>query len=59
MENCKTCKNAIFDEIWGDFKCKHSHLVVYNPEDVNGCVHYEKGKPKISENNKYEREVDE
>lgn len=59
MENCKTCKNAIFDEIWGDYKCKVNHLVIYNAQDVEGCVYYKKGEPKISKDNKYEKEVDE
>ena len=58
-ENCKTCKHSIFDEIWGDYKCKVNHLVIYNVDDVNDCVYYEKGKPKISKDNTYDKEVDE
>lgn len=59
MGNCKTCKNAIFDEIWADYKCKVKHRVIYNPNDMNHCIDYTKGEPKISEDNKYEKEVDE
>lgn len=57
MANCKNCKHAIFDEVWGDYKCKINYLVIYDPKDVEHCVYYDKGKPAISENNKYDEEV--
>ena len=44
MEQCKTCKHALYDEIWGEHKCKLSRHVMY-PMDMQPrkCAHYEKG----------------
>lgn len=45
MSNCVNCGNAIFDEIWGDYKCSIYKRHVYDHEIV-GCKHYNKGEPK-------------
>ena len=46
MTYCKNCANAIFDPVFGDFKCSKSEVVVY--ESVVDCADYEKGNPIIS-----------
>lgn len=53
MANCNTCGNAIFDELWGDFKCSvYKHTVYsYRHED---CKDYKEGTPKPSKNNQCE-----
>lgn len=43
-KNCKTCAHAIFDELWGDYKCKVREIRVRVPEHEN-CECY-KRKPK-------------
>ena len=44
-ENCKTCEHAIFDEIWGDYKCKKYEIIVH-PDERLDCESYKKGKTK-------------
>jgi hypothetical protein len=48
MGNCKTCKNAIFDETWGEYKCKARETVIYILLDSNECSDYKKGTPEVS-----------
>lgn len=38
--NCADCVNAIFDEQWGEYKCKAKQCVIYNPEKT--CADYKK-----------------
>ena len=47
MNHCKTCKNAIFDPLWGDFKCE-IHKVIIHPDQKLDCEHYKEGTPKKS-----------
>lgn len=50
MTKCGTCKNAIFNELWGEYKCKARGTTA--PRDYkerNRCELYGKGKPKIIE----------
>ena len=38
MNSCKNCTNAIFDELWGEYKCKvYNHRIrdVYKYLDCN------------------------
>ena len=46
MKYCKNCTNAIFDPVWGVFKCSISEVAIYN--DTTDCADYEAGKPSIS-----------
>lgn len=39
---CPTCENAIFDEIFGEYKCKILKRRIRNPEDNTGCKNYKK-----------------
>lgn len=45
---CKTCKHAIFDPLWGDYKCSKTQRRVTDDEFRNGCDEYEKGVPTDS-----------
>ena len=41
--DCKNCKHAIFDELWGEYKCKICERIVYDTRlDAWGCEHYDK-----------------
>lgn len=44
-KSCKTCVNAIFDEHWGEYKCKVFQHRMYLPDDKEDCIEYEKGEP--------------
>lgn len=47
MNNCKSCKNAIFNELWGDYKCKIDQII-HHPDEKMVCEHYKKGIPSKS-----------
>ena len=53
MSNCINCGNAIFDELWGDYKCSVYKRAVHDHEHV-GCKQYQEGTPKKSKNVRYE-----
>lgn len=44
MKNCTTCGNAIFDTVFGDYKCSISKAYVRTPLNVR-CEDYKEGKP--------------
>lgn len=45
-KDCTCCKHAIFNEMWGEYKCKIvQHKVV---PVIVACSSYEKGEPTIS-----------
>lgn len=46
--NCKTCKHAIFDPLWGDYKCSEKQRCVTVFELHKGCKEYVEGTPKDS-----------
>lgn len=46
MDKCQTCKNCVFDEIWGEYKCKIYHRRIYNPDEYADCNYYEEDKNK-------------
>lgn len=45
MGNCKTCAHSVFDELWGEYKCKFFEKRIYILLDSNECEHYQE-KPK-------------
>ena len=45
---CKECKHAIFDEIWGEYKCEILKHKIYHPIAVDECLYFEKGNPQKS-----------
>lgn len=45
MNSCTNCANAVFDEIWGEYKCKKmSGRRIYNVDERNNCEMHEKKK---------------
>lgn len=48
MDGCYTCKNALFDECFGEYKCIKTELYVYTPEHMTDCSNYINGAPGIS-----------
>ena len=55
MANCTTCENAIFDALWGEYKCSVYKRVSYSADFktmlVDGCKDYKNGTPKESKAN--------
>ena len=47
MIDCKNCNNAIFDPVFGEYKCRISERVNQNTILV-ACSHYEAGTPETS-----------
>lgn len=46
MNNCKNCANALYDELWGDYKCSLDGLFRYGlPKE---CPDHKEGEPGIS-----------
>lgn len=40
-EKVRTCKHSIFDETWGEFKCKYYCIKIYAPEVAcRNCKEY-------------------
>ena len=39
--HCPDCKHAIFDEQWGEWKCKYHGIRIYDTK-VLACEEYEK-----------------
>lgn len=47
MKYCKNCAHAIFDQLFGDYKCDITQSSVQTHFTVD-CPDYEKGEPTIS-----------
>lgn len=46
MSNCKDCVHSVFDEVWGEYKCKvHKHRI-YNLDKHADCGFYAKDPSK-------------
>lgn len=39
---CKTCGNVIFDEVFGEYKCKAHEVRLYNYDKVYECDEYKR-----------------
>lgn len=44
----RTCSNAIFNKVWGQYKCNITKQNIYDGSYCKGCPNYKKGEPKIS-----------
>ena len=52
VNDCRNCTNAIFDEIWGEYKCKlgkKKHVIDALMVGAK-CGYHKKGTPAISKN---------
>ncbi len=53
MNNCNTCKNAIYDAWWGEYKCSIKQKVIFGgPGKDMPCNDYKKGDPTDAKKNK-------
>lgn len=52
MRICKTCEHCIFDEQWGEYKCKKHQHRIYNPMQIGACKGYSQKKKKEKEEKK-------
>ena len=43
---CSTCEHGVFDEIWGEYKCKRQEIYIYDAYTKTECELYEKEKKK-------------
>lgn len=41
---CLSCKHAIFDERFGEYKCAYREIYIYDAFVKTGCEFYEKGE---------------
>lgn len=48
MGNCANCKHAVFDEQWGEYKCKVFERRIYILLGSSECPKYEKKKEEKS-----------
>jgi hypothetical protein len=46
MENCKNCEHSVFDEQWGEYKCKVRETRIYILLNSSECTEYGKKKEK-------------
>lgn len=51
MENCTTCEHAIFDALWGEYRCAVRGTRLYIMLDSSECSDYNKGTPGESKLN--------
>lgn len=51
MATCADCKHSVFDETWGEYKCKAFERRVYILLDSTECPKYKKKKEKIDNKN--------
>jgi hypothetical protein len=51
MLKCKTCANSIFDEIWGEYKCKIHKIRIYKvcSKFAAECLDYKQDLKKSAE----------
>ena len=48
MTDCKKCENAVFDEKWGEYKCKKRKIRLNFITKWQGCEHYKRKTGKKS-----------
>lgn len=52
--DCPNCKNALFNELWGEYKCTKREITIYKPTDEAECEYYENGSPGLSKDDMYD-----
>lgn len=56
INSYKTCENAIFDPLLGEYKCQARNVYIYDTDKCADCPHYKKGEPKETKEPYYGRE---
>lgn len=44
MNKCDKCEHMVFDETWGECKCKKLQHKIYKPEESENCEYYKEKK---------------
>lgn len=44
MKSCKNCDKSIFNERWGEYKCKKYHITVRELDIAEVCEFYDERK---------------
>lgn len=39
---CPDCENAIFDDVWGEYKCKIRKIRINDPNKYSNCKDFKK-----------------
>ena len=47
-KNCKNCKLASFDAMWGEYFCRFWHRIMHNVNHIDDCPDYKEGEPNVS-----------
>lgn len=47
MDNCTTCEHSVFDEKWGEYKCKKYSHRVHILLDADECPGYKRDPEKV------------
>lgn len=47
MNPCKTCEHAVFDPLWGEYKCTVKEHYIYGDIE-HECPDHKEGTPAIS-----------
>lgn len=52
VRDCRTCANAIYDEVWGEHKCKidKKQHALQGLLTAAGCGYHRKGTPETTKN---------
>lgn len=59
MKNCRNCADAIFDPVWGEYKCgEGKYQTRVSPDENINCRYHKPGKPTESKQ-KYGADKDE
>lgn len=46
MNNCKTCRYALYDPKWTEYKCALKQFDIPNPPEEFGCKSHQPGRPR-------------
>lgn len=44
MKSCENCNKSIFNERWGEYKCKEYHIIVRELDFAEVCGAYDERK---------------
>lgn len=48
MKHCKDCKESIFNQKWGEYRCKKRGATIYDTTHAENCKYYEEVKKNDS-----------
>lgn len=58
MNNCIDCEHSVFNQKWGEFKCKKNNITMYILLDASECPNYKKeAEPKTFKEDEDETDI--